>query len=133
MAKPEVTIGYDDLMRQLKDAKFRPRPFIFADHVESNGGCLPDTLGAHACWYYAKSAHKMLDKVTDGAEYEGERDHVLLLNNMARSIAAFYSLESPSVMLRHIVDVRLEALRCKLPWNPLIEDPFKEQFRRRTN
>jgi hypothetical protein len=129
----KMSMGFDELQRILKERKFVPRPMIWTLHVQKNGGLLPDDIRAHACWYYIRCAHIALMQFDDGAQYEGEIDHVNSLNNIARSVAAFYQLESPSEMIKFIGDVRLEAMRCNMGWDVRVEDPIKYAFRDRGN
>lgn len=98
-------------------------PFHFVSHVTRNGGFLPDEPGAHACWYYCRCAILMWKAVVDGADYEGELDHIDMQNNIARGIATLYSLESPSDFLKFMDYVKLEAIRLDLEWNVKIENP----------
>lgn len=126
--------GYDELRRASKEAKIAMRPVIFALHVQANGGYLPDELGAHACWYYARCAHINIQNVKDGAQYEGEIDHVNSLNNLARSIANLYNLkDGPADFLQFIIPVRMEAMRLGMPWDPRIEKPLEANQRSRGN
>ena len=101
------------------------RPMRFVSHTIGHGGVLYDLPGAHACWYYCRIAIQAMKKVDDGADYEGERDHVNALNNIARSVAALYRLESPSEFLKFMAEVKVEAMRCQLEWDRRIEDPWK--------
>lgn len=111
------------------DVGFVPAKFIFRDHAASSGGLLPDfEMGAHACWYYARCAHKNLSTVDEGAWYEGERDHVDSLNNLAVAIARQYQLDSPEDFLKFMLVVQMEAARCDKPWDNRIIEPWKHAF-----
>lgn len=129
-----MNIGYSELRKASKAAGIAFRPMIFAEHVQENGGLLPDKIGAHACWYYVRCAHINLQNVKDGAQYAGEIDHVNMLNNLARSIANLYGLPlGPTDFIKFIADVRMEAMRVGLPWDTRVEDPIKHEFRNRGN
>lgn len=123
-----ANISYGQLMENLKGVGFTRTLPVFTMHIDKNGGLLPDDIRASACWYYCTVAHKSLEKVKDGAAFEGEEDPVDSLNNIARSVAAFYKLDSPSEFLKFMGDCRLEALRCNMDWDETIEQPLKHQF-----
>jgi hypothetical protein len=111
-----------DIDPKMKSANLH-KPF-FIHHTMLHGGVLPLEIGAHACWYYCRVAHKHLERVAEGATYVGELDHVDSLYNIAKSIAMMYRLESPSEFTKFMLVCRLEALRCGMPWNDAIIDPF---------
>jgi len=122
--------SYDDMMRALNEVGFVRTLPIFAMHTPMNGGLLPDRKEAHACWYYCRVAHMQLDKVADGGIYEGDVDPTNNLYELAKAVAAFYKLDSPDEMLKHMGDCILEAIRCKMEWNPGVEEPLKALFRK---
>lgn len=124
---------YRELMRNLQDARFVRWYPTFAHHTESKGGMLPNEKGAHAAWYYVICAHKSLEQVRLGAEYEGELDHVVMLNNIVRSIAAIYELDSPGELLKFIPHCRLEAVRCDISWDDRVENPYMVDYLGRAN
>jgi hypothetical protein len=124
-----LTTGYEDMMRALDASKFVRTLPVFAMHVEKNGGLLPDRLEAHACWYYCTLAHKHLARVEEGGIYVGDQDTPNSLFAIAKGVAAFYKLDSPSEFLKHIGDCALEAIRCGMDWNKEIEEPLKSLFK----
>jgi len=97
-------------------------PFLFVEHVLPKG-LLPNEIGAHACWYYAKCAHKNLEELEQGATYEGELDAQNHLPNLVRSISQLYAIQDPSDMLRFIPWCRAECQRLGYAWNPAVENP----------
>ena len=105
----------------------------FVSHLIQNGGFLPDHPGAHACFYYCRSAFHALQKVDGGADYADERDHVIMFNNLARSVAMLYQLEDPSKFLIFMDYVKAEAIRDKLGWDHRIENPSQYPYIRVAN
>lgn len=97
--------------------------FKFMSHTTLVGGYLPNDKRAHACWYYCRCAITAMKAVDDGAQYEGEDDHINSLNNIARGVAKIYQLESPDEFLKFMDYVKLEAMRCELEWDIRIEKP----------
>src|SRR5690349_13971601 len=124
-----VTTGYSQLIENLRKIKMNRTLPIFMRHVEKNGGLLPDRLPAHACWYYCQLAHKHMTRIEEGGIYVGDEDTTNKLDAIARGVAAFYNLESPTDFLKHMGDCFLEAKRCGYEWNPMIEEPLKSVFR----
>ena len=112
------------------DRKLELRPPRFVSHIAENGGALPDEPGAHACWYYCRIAIKSMKDVDDGAQYEGELDHTNMLNNLARSVAMLYRLDSPDDFLKFMPLVRMEAMKWELVWDERIVAPYTISFLR---
>lgn len=102
--------------------------FRFVSHLYLSGGLLPDLPGAHACWYYCRCAIQMWKAVNDGAQYEGELDHINMQNNLARGVAIIYKLDSPDDFLKFMDIVKLEAIRCSYEWDMRIERPGTSPF-----
>lgn len=111
----------------------RMTPPRFVSHLRHMGGLLPDQPGAHACFYYCRTAMQMLKAVRDGADYQGEIDHQNMLNNLARSVALMYRLDSPDDFLAFLDYVKAEALRLELEWNVAIEKPGANRFVKKDN
>lgn len=109
-----------------KLVNFRPPRFV--SHLIQYGGFLPDMPGAHACFYYCRIAIRSLKAVRDGAQYQGEMDHQQMLNNIARSVALLYRLDSPSDFLLFMPYVKAEAMRLELEWDINIEHPAAETY-----
>ena len=104
---------------------------VFEAHSVSKGGFLPDfEKGAHACWYYCQCAHLNLQSEIDGAVYEGEQDTIEALNNIARSVAIMYQLESPDDFLKFMPVVLKEAERVGLGYDPKVLAPWLSEFKR---
>lgn len=108
--------------------KFALRPPRFVSHLIKSGGLLPDEPGAHACWYYCRIAIQSMKAVDDGAQYDGELDHIKMTNNIARSVALLYRLDSPDDFLKFMMYVRIEAARLELEWDQRIETPFNDTY-----
>ena len=123
-----ANISYDQLRANLKVTGFMPVKFRFVSRTILAGGCLPNVDAAHACWMYCRQAMVMLHEIQEGAQYEGENDHVNMLNNIARSVAAQYELESPAEMLKYMPDCLMEAVRDDLPWDRRIETPWLDPY-----
>lgn len=121
-------ISYEQLLKNLKDIQVVRIMPTFVSHTILQGGRIHDRIDAHACWYYCRCAMGMVKEIRLGAQYEGENDHIDMLNNLARSVAALYNLESPSRMLRNMIDCKLEAERCELEWDPRIEKPWLSAY-----
>lgn len=121
-------MDYQQLLMNLKRLAFVRTPPRFISHLSLSGGMLPDQPGAHACWYYCRCATQMYKKVRDGADYEGEVDHQAMYNNLARSVAALYKLESPAEFLQFMWAVRLEAERCELEWYDEAMSPVYHKY-----
>ncbi len=103
------------------DANLTPPKFM--SHITSAGGFLPDLPGAHACWYYCRMATESLKKIKQGADYQGELDHIDMFNNLARSVALLYRLDSPDDFLLFMPYVEAEAMRMDLYLDPVIKTP----------
>lgn len=102
----------------------RLTPFRFVSHITQYGGFLPDLPGAHACWYYCRNAIRNLKLYDQGADYEGEQDLQNMINNLARSTAILYRLDSPDDFLQFMPFVKAEAVtRMELEWDDRIERP----------
>lgn len=113
---------YRDILKNLNDAGFVRTIPLFKDHVLPHG-LMPDEMGAHACWMYATGAHQMIHEIEAGAQYEGELDHINMLNNLARSVSAWYKLESPSELVKYMEICKFEAMRSDYPWDSRVERP----------
>jgi hypothetical protein len=111
---------------------YRLQPFRFANRVFPFT-TLPDLPGVHACWYYCRCAIGMMQKVDEGAQYEGENDHSVMLNNLARSVSMLYGLESPSDFLKFMPQVKHLAVSNQMPWDLRIENPGSHSFIRYLN
>lgn len=104
--------------------------FIFEDHSLSKGGKLPDVdRRPHACWYYLICAHQNLESAAEGATYEGELDITPALNNIARSVATQYNLDSPDDFLKFMSVCVAEADRIGRTWDPRVMKPWLEPFK----
>ena len=92
--------------------------FVFANHTTPRG-FLPMAMGAQACWYFYTLAHKMWQKTDQGTEsqiiYEDEPWMSPKYEELKRTIAMVYGLESPSEMDKHWSSVIAEASRCGYP------------------
>jgi len=117
-------MDYREMMKQLEDKSFVRHFPYFPHHTIQHGGVLPDEPAAHAAWYYCKCAIGMFREIHEGAQYEGELDHINMLNNLVRSVSALYNLNSPDDLLRMMPHCRLEAIRLELGWDDRIEKPF---------
>lgn len=124
-----MAIDYGDFRRALH-ANARVFGFRFVSHISFDketgvyhGGLLEDLPQSHAAWFYCRCAHQLFHEIDSGAQYEGEDDHINMLNNLCRSIAAQYNLESPSLLLQQIENVKAEAMRCGMGWDPRVERP----------
>lgn len=107
--------------------------FVFEDHIHPFG-LLPRDPRANACWYYCKCAMQMVRGVDEGAELEGEKDRdINLLNNLARNVAAQYSLDSPDDFLLFIDYCHAEAVRLDMTWDSRIEKPSQYTLIRVSN
>lgn len=104
------------------------RPPRYMSHITQAGGALPDVPGAHACWHYCRLSIRALEKVDYGAEYEGELDHTNMINNIARSVAMLYRLDSPDDFLKFMPLVRMEAMKWELLWDERIVAPYTVAF-----
>lgn len=108
--------------------------FMYEDHSIAKGGKLPNfERGAHACWYYLICAHANLESVQEGATYEGEMDTVNALNNIARSVAMQYRLDSPDDFLKFMPVCVDECMRIGKPFDPRVLKPWNEEYRRTMN
>lgn len=121
-------MDYREMMKNLEDVGFKRHFPIFDHHTERFGGALPDEKGAHAAWYYCLCAHGMFKDIREGAQYEGEHDHQNMLNNLIRSVAALYQLDSPNEVLKYMIHARLEALRLELEWDDRVEKPYLVKY-----
>ena len=122
------TLDYQDLLKNLKSISFVRNPPRFISHLSLSGGMLPDLPGAHACWYFCRCAIQMRKKVADGADYEGETDHQAMYNNLARSVAALYKLDSPADFLKFMGVVKMEAMMHELEWYDDIMNPLYTRY-----
>ncbi len=123
-------MDYQKLRQALNGPDARSFGFRFVDHVTINrdngrvvGGMLQDVPAAHAAWYFCRCAMGMFKEIKLGAQYEGEHDHFNMINNLCRTIAAQYNLDSPSLLVQQIPQVKLEAARCNLDWDERLERP----------
>ena len=97
-------------------------PPIFPDHTYPNGALSTD-MRSQACWYFYLMAQKQLERV-GGAMDEKETQFGLLdiypwqkthYEQLARSIAFIYQLESPSEFAKAWPEVEREAAASGLP------------------
>lgn len=121
-------LDYQDLLKNLKSIQFVRTPPRFISHLSLSGGFLPDEAGAHACWYFCRCVYQMRKAIRDGAAYEGETDHQDMANNLVRSIAALYKLDSPEELVKYFGVVKLEAMRCELEWDDEIMTPLHSRY-----
>lgn len=109
-------------------------PINFPDHTQPKGA-LPNQPGAQACWYFYLLAQKIKEKVGDSTEdqfglLEGERWMDKDYEQLARSIAQQYGLESPDEFAKFWNDVKKEAWICRLP---IPADEYVRLVPRRSN
>lgn len=123
-----ATLEVKDFLKQYKMKKF-----IFMNHTKALGGRLDNDLRAHACWYYARCATKMMYQVDEGATYEGELDHVENLYNLAIAIALQYELDDPDAFLQFMYQVKEEVEREGGTWDTRIENPYVKGQRKDMN
>lgn len=129
-----MALDYKTLLSNLEDKGFVRSIPIFDHHTVKGGGMLPDRFEAHAAWYYCMCAVGMLREVDEEhSQYEGELDHQSMLNNIVRSVSALYNLESPDMLLKHMPDCRLEAIRLDIGWDERMEKPFLDRYVKRDN
>lgn len=100
--------------------KLHLRHPIFPDLLIRNGGCLPDEIGAHACWYYYTLAQKIYEKIGDSTEDQfGLLETDLWLDphyhQLARSIATLYRLESPDSFMKFREPIARQAAKLGYP------------------
>lgn len=94
---------------------------VFQHHTEPLG-LLPDRKESQAAWYYCMCLVGLLRELDEEhAQYEGERDHTNMANNIAMSVAVLYDLESPSDMFKHLPDCKAEAERIDIGWDTRME------------
>lgn len=105
--------------------------FTFADHSTLYGGLLPNMKEAYACWFYCRLAMKNLSQTQRGAWREGDDDHINQFNNIARSVATVYQLESPEDFLKFMPLCEMEAMRVGFSWHPSIMTPSKHMWNRK--
>lgn len=99
--------------------KLNLTPFTFPDHTTPKGR-LPKDMRAQACWYYYLLAQKLKEKVGDSIDDQfGLLDGELWMDKryeqLARTVAMIYQLDSPDEFLRLGQEVAIEAFNCKLP------------------
>jgi len=98
----------------------RLRPIVFPDLTRPRGFLSPD-MRSQACWYFYTLAQKMRETV--GLSLEDQRFRLLdddlwmetRYEQLARSVALMYGLESPDEFAKAWDEVRDEARACKLP------------------
>lgn len=97
-------------------------PPIFPDHTEPKGALSTD-MRSQACWYFYLLAQKNLERV-GGTMAENETQFGLLdiypwqkthYEQLAKSVAFLYQLESPSEFAKAWPEVEREALSSGLP------------------
>lgn len=94
-------------------------PPIFPDHTFPKGALSTD-MRSQACWYYYLLAQKQYEKVGESTD---DQFAILDINpwqnthyeQLARSIAMLYQLESPSEFAKAWPEVETEARNCRLP------------------
>lgn len=105
---------------------------IFTDQIEPKGRLIIDRA-CHACWFYVSLAMKNLELVGIGPESQvivvedgGPTPlwNKLNFDQIARSIALMYQLDSPEVFLRYRPLIEREALRLGGKINDMVWRPF---------
>jgi hypothetical protein len=128
-----MAVDYKEMLRNLEDRGFVRHYPIFEHHVFPNG-MLSNRKEAHAAWYFCMCMVGLLRELDAGsAEYEGERDHTDMANNILRSVAMLYQLDSPSELLRHLPECELEAARIEIGWDPRINAAANADYRKQDN
>lgn len=103
----------------MTDAKINITYPVFPDHTTPTGA-LPNERGAQACWYFYLLAQKNKEKVGDSIEdqfglLEGDPWHTKHYEQIARTVAMIYQLESPAEFAKFWRYVQQEAYVCGLP------------------
>jgi len=100
------------------------RIFYFQDQTVIAGGCLPNDVRAHACWYYYLLCDKIKDVVGDELSdqvitFEAGSTAPAYLDQRysqtARVVADIYSLDSPDEFLKFRFYTMQEAKRLHMP------------------
>jgi len=127
-------VDYQEFKKNLAGVGFVRHYPVFAHHAEPNGK-LPDDKRAHAAWYYCMCLVGLLRELDEEhAQYEGERDHTNMANNIAMSVAALYDLESPSELFKFLPYCKAQAEAIDIGWDSRMETlHILEGFRRIDN
>ena len=114
-------VDYNEQKRAMQDVGFVRTFPVFAHHTEPQG-LLPDMKESQAAWYYCMCLVGLLKELDEAhAEYEGERDHTNMANNIARSVAVLYDLDSPSEIFKFLPACKQEAERINIGWDARME------------
>lgn len=98
----------------------RYTPILFPDHTSPDGALSKD-MRAQACWYFYLQAQKMKEVVGDDLEdqrfrlLDGELWMDTHYQQLAKTVALMYQLESPDEFAKAWDEVREEAAACGLP------------------
>lgn len=110
-------MDYNEQKRAMEKVGFVRSFPVFAHHTVPQG-LLPDMKESQAAWYYCMCMVGLLRELDEAhAEYEGERDHTNMANNIIRSVALLYNLESPGEILKFLPYCRMEAERIDIGWD----------------
>ncbi len=119
MGRPD----YQQMLANMKAAKLVRKPPRFLFILRLSGGMCPDLPEMHAAWYYCRCAIQNAKKWREGADYEGERDHVPMYGNLLFSVSAIYNLDDPGKLVKMLGLAKMQAELMEYEWYDEIMDP----------